>query len=59
MNSQVIYLLQANSVGLGFTVLTQVEMLVQLLGQVAMAALSKQCDFSMELHSPLKNILMQ
>lgn len=55
----VIYLLQANGVGLGLTVLTQVELLVKLLGQVAMTALSEQCDFSMELHSSLKNILKQ
>lgn len=36
-----IYLLQANGIGLGFTVLTQVELLVKLLGQVTMTALSK------------------
>lgn len=56
---QVIYLLQADCVGLGFTVLTQVELLVKLLGQVAVTALSKQRDFSMELHSSLKHILKQ
>ena len=51
------YLLQADGVGLGFAVLTQFELPVELLGQVAVAALAEQRDFSMELHSPLKDIL--
>lgn len=52
-----IYLLEADGVGLRFTVLPQVELLVQLLGQVTVTALSEQRDFGVELHSPLKNIL--
>lgn len=53
----VVYLLQADGIGLGFAIFTQVEVLVKLFGQVAMTALSKYCDFSMKLHSSLKNIL--
>lgn len=51
------HLLQADGVGLWFAVFSQVELLVQLFGQVSMAAFSKQRDFSVELHSPLKNVL--
>lgn len=53
------YLLEADGVRLRFAVLPQVELLVKLLGQVAMTALSKQRDFSMELHPSLKDILQQ
>lgn len=52
------HLLQADRVGLWFAVFSQVELLVQLFGQVSMTAFSKQRDFSVELHSSLKNILM-
>lgn len=37
----VIYLLQADGIGLRFTVFTQVELLVELFGQVAVTAFSK------------------
>ncbi|TNN42288.1 hypothetical protein EYF80_047550 [Liparis tanakae] len=49
----------ADGVGLGFTVLPQVELLVELLGQVAVAALSEHGDLGVELHPSLKDILQQ
>lgn len=52
-----LYLLQADGVRLRLTVFPQVELLVKLLCQMAVAALSKQGDFSVELHPSLKNIL--
>lgn len=53
------HLLQADGVGLWFAVFSQVELLVELFGQVSMTAFSKHCDFSVEFHSSLKNILVQ
>lgn len=51
------HLLQSDGVGLWVAVFSQVELLVQLFGQVSMTAFSKQGDFSVQLHSSLKNIL--
>lgn len=56
---RVTHLLQADGVGLWFAVFSQVELLVELLGQVSVTAFSKHRDFSVELHSSLKNILVQ
>lgn len=53
------HLLQANGVGLRLTAVTQVEALIELFSQVAVAALAKQGDFGVELHPSLKHILEQ
>lgn len=51
------YLFKSNGVRLRLTVLPEIELLVELLGQVSVAAFSKQSDLSVELHAPLENIL--
>lgn len=56
---RVTHLLQADGVGLWFAVLSQVELLVELFGQVSVTAFAKHRDFSVELHSSLKNILVK
>lgn len=51
------YLFEANGIGLGITVFSQVKLFVQLLGQMPMATFSKQSDFSVELHASFKYVL--
>ena len=57
MKGRVLYLLESDGVGLRLTVLPQVEVPVELLGQMAVAALPEQSDLGVQLHAPLKGVL--
>ena len=52
-----LYLLETDGVCLGLTVPPQVEVPVELLSQVAVAALPEQSDLGVQLHAPLKGVL--
>lgn len=53
------HLFESDGVRLRFTALPEIELFVELLGQVSVAAFSKQSDLRVKLHASLKHILQE
>lgn len=53
------HLFEADGIGLWLAVLPQVELSVELLGEVTVTSFTEQRDLSMELHASFKHVLQR
>lgn len=56
---RICHLFEADGVGLRLAVLSQVELSVELLGEVTVTSFSKQSDLSVELHASFEHVLQK